>query len=96
MESLQLCRGCEQQPRVRGSLYCDPCKRDMDSFTGASQRQAHAPDGRLCWCPDCTMTEQREFRFRQAMVRRARETAEAASRPPFLDPDPNRPGPRAA
>lgn len=87
MENLQLCRGCEQQPRLRGSLYCEHCKRDMASFLGAAQRQAHAPDGRLCWCPDCTMTEQREFRFRQANIRNARELAHRTSRPPFIDPD---------
>lgn len=91
MEALQLCRGCSKQPRIKGSLYCDHCKGDMDSFIGAAQRQAHAPDGTLCWCPDCTMGEQREFRQREANIRNARELAERASRPPFLDPDPTTP-----
>lgn len=100
MQELQLCRGCAKRPRLRCSLYCEGCKRDMDSFIGAAQRQAHAPDGGLCWCPDCTMTEQREWRVREANIRRARELADRASRPPFLDPDPtlppSRPPPRAA
>jgi len=94
MKSLQLCRGCDRKPRVRGSLYCPDCKLDMDSFTSAAQRREHAREG--CWCPDCTMSEQRDFRFRQANIRKARALAEAASRPPYLDPDPNAPGPRAA
>jgi len=94
METLQLCRGCEKQPRLKGSLYCEHCRSDMDSFTGAAQRQAHAPDGHLCWCPDCTMGEQRQFRIRQANIRRARDLAFKASRP--IDPDPEPPAPRRA
>lgn len=92
--ALQPCRGCARRPRIRGSLFCDLCDRDMQSFIGAAQRQAHAPDGSLCWCPDCTMEQQREFRQREALIRRNREAAERASRP--IDPDPDFPGPRAA
>lgn len=93
---LQPCRGCQKRPRIRRSLYCELCTRDMESFTGASQRQAHAPDGNLCWCPDCTMQEQREWRQREANIKQARELAEAASRPPEPPPDDDRPPPRAA
>lgn len=95
METLrQPCRGCSKRPRIKGSLYCELCDRDMQSFTGAAQRQAHAPDGSLCWCPDCSMEQQREFRHREALIERNRKTAELASRP--IDPDPDPPSPRVA
>lgn len=86
---LQRCRNCDQQPRVKGSLYCEPCKKQVDSHNGALQRQAHAAEG--CWCPECIMDGQRTFRMRQANARAARDRA-LASRP--WEPEP--PGPRAA
>jgi hypothetical protein len=93
MASLQLCRSCDKAPRLRGSLYCEPCKRDMDSFTGAAQRRKHTPDG--CWCVDCTTGELRAFRQRQADIRHARELALYAKQPLDFDP-PDDPGPRCA
>jgi hypothetical protein len=97
METLQMCRNCGCTPRIRRSLYCEECTEEMASFTRASRSRAHAPEGELCWCPDCTTSAQRQFRQREAQVAEARRLArqQAMSRPPFIDPD-DPPPPRTA
>ena len=99
MTVMQLCRGCNRCPRVKGSLYCGPCSQDMAEMVEASRAHLHAPEGNLCWCPDCTMAAHRQFRQREAQVAKARALARLAEQPLLWkpeDPDPNRPGPRAA
>jgi hypothetical protein len=93
MTGPSLCRSCDKQPRLPGSLYCTSCKADIDSFTEAAQTREHPPN--TCWCPDCAQEDQRAFRAQQAQVRRARELAERASVPLNFDP-PDQPGPRVA
>jgi hypothetical protein len=59
-------------PRIKGSLYCEPCDLDMTSHNGAMRRREHGGGSGVCWCSDCVTQDQRNYRWRQAAQQRQR------------------------